>query len=269
MARSWLLAAVLLAAAAPLRAQPEQDFFRRAAREIARVSPKAHVRSVAVRSFTAANGGGSGTIGEGAAVRLVAALVHEGAPSVLHASPKTELPDAFVSGSYLPIGPDRVQLTVTMTSAVSGRPLYSEWKVVRNEWGEDGPRLGVGVRRREAAPDISASGGEEALEEAAGSCKDWERRADALQRAVLLPKARYWAQRYWAAKPEKALSADPARLITSKALAKEFDRSLRFWLAQREVPKLTPDEVRSMVNADLATESILDGCAPQRTVAHR
>ena len=268
MARLWVLAAAL-AAAAPLRAETDQDFFHRAAREIARVSPRARVRSVAVRSFTAADGGGSGAIGEGAAERLVAALVHEGAPAVLHASPKAELPDAFVSGSYLAIGPDRVQLTVTMTSAISGRPLYSEWKVVRNEWGEDGPRLGVGARRREAGPQTALAAEEEASREAAGSCKDWERRADALQRAILLPKARYWAQRYWAAKPEKALAADPARLITSKALAKEFDRSLRFWLGQREVPKLTTDEVRSMVHADLATETLLDDCAPARTVAHR
>lgn len=268
MSRLWAFA-VLLAAAAPLRAETDPDFFHHAAREIARASPRARVRAVAVRSFTAADGGGSGAIGEGAAEKLVAALLHEGAPSVLHASPKADLPDAFVSGTYLPIGPDRVQLTVTMTSALSGRPLYSEWKVVRNEWGEDGPRLGVGAPRREAAPQQALTSPLEDEPAAGGSCRDWERRADALQRAVLLPKARYWAQRYWAAKPEKALSVDPARLITSKPLAREFDRSLRFWLSEREVPRLTPDEVRSMVNADLATESLLDRCAPQRTVAHR
>lgn len=255
-----VLAAALLAA--PLPARAGGDFFADAAKSISRLSPRARVKFVLVRSFVPARGdGGPGELGSAAAERLVFELLHQGAPAVIHASRDVDLPDAFVTGTYLPMG-DQVQITITMTSAVSGRPLYTEWRLVPNEWGASAPTV---LRDRTYASPAKTAKAPRPAAPRGPDCADWRQKADALQRGVLVPKARYWAGRAYGPGPAKFDAAvDPRRLIFDPDLRAEFDRSYRFWLAQRQVPPLSPAEAKAFMNADLQTEDLLAQCAPGR-----
>jgi hypothetical protein len=265
--KNWALpvCAVLLAVPPLLHAESSADFFKSAARSISRAAPRAHVRFVMVRALTSANEGIAGPIGVAAGEQLVLELIHFGTPSVIHAAREVDLPDAYVSGTYQPMG-ELVNVTITMTSAVGGRLLYSQRRLIPIEWVEAGSE--AAEAKQEARRSVRTS---RAVPSVARGCAAWQERAAALQRAVVAPKARYWANRAYEPAPAGgAAGLDPRRLMFDPDLRAEFNQSLRYWLAQRRVPALTPDETRAFLNADLKTEELLAECAPSHgSVAQR
>lgn len=239
----------------PLLALPARaEFFSDAASGIARIAPRARVRFVSVRSFTSSREGGTGLVGEALAERLVAKMVHLGRPAVLHAGPKVDLPDAFVTGTYLRVG-SGVAVTINVASAMTGTVLYSVSGTVPDEWS-DAQHAAVSAAPR--PPPVVRE----------DPCEDWTKKVDEMQARVLEAKARYWARKLFSDAPKKAaVGVRPGKFISDKRLYAEFDRSLRFWMSQRSVPKLTPAEVKAFVDADLKSELLARECGGSGALA--
>ncbi|MDE2293042.1 MAG: hypothetical protein KGL53_13245 [Elusimicrobia bacterium] len=289
-----LLAAAALAAGALLPAAPARaaDPYERLALAVARSAERGGARRVAVMAFSSAGRPDK----EGAAIlaeRLETRLAGAGGVQVVERTlldkvlseqrlgatgavdPRLSAPlgktlgvDAIVTGTFVDLADDRVEVNARLIDARTAQVLGASVVDVRKEWEDDSERMPVDAVWDTNAPDMKSFPAPvvrllpDPFRDAPSDdpCTGWEAEVDRLQGGSLELKARYWANRL--ADPAfdaRALTRNPGSEIRSLAERQRFYALVRADYAAG-APALSHAEQDNLDAAENAAEGLLDKC---------
>ncbi len=258
------------------------DGYRSMAREIASQARRAGVVRVAVLPFEPADGG-SPRDGWNISEKLVTQLVRTGKvqaiersmlrhllsehrlglsgaidPATLKKLGRVLSADAIVMGSFTTLG-NEVEVNARLVNTETGVILAASERRADRDWF-DLPSLFIPAPRFTVPPPTIVS--EEELMPASMSmaslrdavadedCEDAAGRVDRLENEILDIKARYWAMQLRKGVDFASLKKNPGSTISDPELKQQFYDRMNAWYKMKDVPALSPVEVKRMVAKD-------------------
>lgn len=272
------IAAALLAGLS----MPASASFRPIARDLGRAAASGKIARVAVLPFLPADGGRAAdgwTISEKLLTQLVRSgrvqaversmlkplfeehkLGQTGAldPQTIKKLGRLLAADGIVMGSFVCLGTEIV-VNARLVDAETGVILAASERRIERDWWL--PGLGAPAARWQVevpapvfsvAPPVIEDAVEVELRDAPASdpCDAAPLRVDRLERQILDIKARYWALRLRKGLDRRTLTSNPGSTISDPELKHEFYERMKAWHQTRDIPELSPSEVKRFVAVD-------------------
>jgi hypothetical protein len=166
-------------------------------------------------------------------------------PSTLAAIGRALRVEAVVSGSFVSSGGDSLARPVLVLTATGEPRQGPEFRVPRDV-SVPAPRLFVDPpaipleelpELRDAVVDYHP-------------CMNASLLIDELEASILDLKARYWASQLSKGVNMSAIKFNPGSTITDPDLKREFYARIKAWTRQKDIPELSPTEIKEFAEAD-------------------
>ncbi|MFA5137668.1 MAG: FlgO family outer membrane protein [Elusimicrobiota bacterium] len=282
----WLAALALLAAQTPALWAAGAAAYRLIAAEVARMARDSSTKKVAVLPFRVLHSEDRRG-GEAVSERLVSRLAQEpgiqvvergqldkvlkeqemeqtGAVEAVHAKRIGRIMgvDAVVTGTILRSAKGKAEVNARLIDAEDARVIGAVVAEVERDWNEPqdsitvpAPILDVSFTPWWEAGSASAAGFEE------DGCEGFEERIDALQRAVLEAKARYWSDKLRTPGfSARSLSSNPGSDIRSLQSRSLFYGRVRELYDSGARQPLSAEEMRAVERSDARVKAIRERC---------
>jgi len=174
--------------------------------------------------------------------------------------------DALVTGTFLRVGRDRLEVHTRLIDSQTARILGASTVEVPEElagdsmwsgswWDIQPPDLS-----RVPMPDFLPDPFRDAVGPVSG-CDDWERRVDEMQDSTLGLKARYWAARLRDPSfSRRELKRNPGSEIRTQSMRQDLYARIQTLHRSGEGAALTVREQERLDGADRQAETLVEGC---------
>ena len=184
--------------------------------------------------------------------------------------------DALVTGTYLPLSKDRLEVHARLIDAESARILGVAMAKVNKEWEDDSfalgemwnieaPKLGdFPAPLVKAFSDKSLLPGMSDLRDAprtSGPCDNWENKIDELQLSILEAKAKFWATRLGDPSfNRRSVTRNPGTEIRNADLRSRFYDRTKALHQERYNGGITMSETVTIENVKAKVDRLIDRC---------